>query len=205
MGGIWNIKPSTERFDPIKEENQKYIGLEHLEKDTGRIIGSQDSKTTVSSKTVFRRGDLLYGKLRPYLNKVAIPDFDGVCSSDILVFPKNPFIMNVLLKFYLLKSDFVNYANSTITGVQHPRTNHKKLSSYRILIPPLPEQKRIVDKIESIFAKIDAIDIYVNEALQTLDMLKQSVLKQAFEGKLVPQDPNDEPASVLLERIRQKK
>ena len=150
-----NIKPSTERFNPVKEKNQKYVGLEHLEKDTGKIIGSQDSKTTVSSKTVFHKGDLLYGKLRPYLNKVAIPDFDGVCSSDILVFPKNPFITNILLKLCLLKPDFVRFANGTITGVQHPRTSHKKLSNYKIPIPPLPEQHRIVSKIESILGRID--------------------------------------------------
>ena len=198
------VRPSTIGFDPTKEENQRYIGLEHIEKNTGRIIGSADSKTTVSSKTVFKKGDLLYGKLRPYLNKVAIPDFDGVCSTDILVFPKNPFITNTLLKFCLLKSDFVRFANSTITGVQHPRTSHKKLSEYLIPIPPLKEQRRIVSKIESIFAKIDATDKLVKDSLVRLDLLKKSVLRQAFIGKLVPQDPNDEPVSVLLEKLNKR-
>ncbi len=206
-----NIKPSTERFDPVKEKNQRYLGLEHLEKDTGRIITTSDSKTTVSSKTVFHKGDLLYGKLRPYLNKVVIPDFDGVCSSDILVFPKNPFITNILLKFCLLKPDFVSFANNTITGVQHPRTSHKKLSGYPIPIPPFPEQHRIVKKIESIFAQIDAAKERLERlARQTssgpdsISQLKSSILKQAFEGKLVPQDPNDEPAEALLKRLHDK-
>ena len=151
-----NIKPSTKRFDPIKEENRRYVGLEHIEKDTGRIIGSRESKTAVSLKTIFCKGDLLYGKLRPYLNKVVVADFDGVCSTDILVFQQNPFIANIFLKLCLLKSDFVEFANSTVTGVQHPRTSHKKLSDYPIPLPPLSEQHRIISKIESIFGKIDA-------------------------------------------------
>ena len=200
-----NIKPSTERFDPIKEENRRYVGLEHIEKDTGRIIGSLESKTTVSLKTIFCKGDLLYGKLRPYLNKAVVADFDGVCSTDILVFQQNPFIANIFLKLCLLKSDFVEFANSTATGVQHPRTSHKKLSDYPIPLPPLSEQHRIVSKIESIFGNIDSIEKQVNDAVRSLNTLKQSVLKLAFEGKLVPQDPNDEPASVLLEKIKLQK
>ena len=204
-----NIKPSTERFDPIKEENRRYVGLEHIEKDTGRITGSRESKTTVSLKSVFCKGDLLYGKLRPYLNKVVVADFDGVCSTDILVFQQNPFIASIFLKFCLLKSDFVEFANNTTTGVQHPRTSHKKLSDYPIPLPPLSEQYRIISKIESIFGKIDAkqkklaeMELQLKSIPDSVDALKRSILKLAFEGKLVPQDPNDEPASILLERIK---
>ena len=203
-----NMKPSTERFDPTKEDNQRYLGLEHIEKDTGKIIGSQESKTTVSLKTIFCKGDLLYGKLRPYLNKVAIADFNGVCSTDILVFSQNPFILNTFLKFRLLKSDFVEFANRTVTGVQHPRTSHKKLSNYPIPLPPLPEQRRIVSKIESIFAQIDAarerLERLVSQTKSvsdSLNVLRSSVLKQAFEGKLVSQDPRDEPIEVLFKQI----
>ena len=203
-----NIKPSTERFDPTKEDNQRYLGLEHIEKDTGKIIGSQESKTTVSLKTVFCKGDLLYGKLRPYLNKVAIPDFNGVCSTDILVFPQNPFILNTFLKLCLLKSDFVEFANRTATGVQHPRTSHKKLSNYLIPLPLLSEQRRIVLRIESIFAQIDAarerlerLVFQTKFAPGSLDILRNSVLKQAFEGKLVSHDPRDEPADIFLKKI----
>ncbi len=197
-----NITPYSQSFNPVTEKNQKYVGLEHIEKDTGKIIGHADSNMTLSTKTVFSKGDLLYGKLRPYLNKVAIAEFNGVCSTDILVFPKNPFIINNLLKFYLLKSDFVRFANNTMTGVQHPRTSHKKLANYSLHIPPLQEQHRIVQKIESIFARINAVDKQVKLSLKLLDMLKSSTLKQAFEGRLVPQDPNDEPDYKLLESIR---
>ena len=72
-------------------------------------------------------------------------------------------------------------------------------------LPPLNEQKRIISKIEELFSKIDYIKSLTPLADSKLDLLKTSILKQAFEGKLVPQDPNDEPASVLLERIKKEK
>ena len=207
-----NIMPHSQSFDPVTEKNQKYIGLEHIEKDTGKIIGHADSNMALSTKTVFSKGDLLYGKLRPYLNKVAIAEFNGVCSTDILVFPKNPFIINNLLKFCLLKSDFVLFANNTITGVQHPRTSHKKLANYNLQIPPIQEQHRIVQKIESIFARIDAkhqemekLEMQLKSVPDSINMLKSSILKMAFEGRLVPQDPNDEPAEELLKKLQTKK
>ena len=79
------------------------------------------------------------------------------------------------------------------------------IKQFDVPLPPIPEQKRIVQKIESIFARIDAIEKQVGDSLIKLDLLKKSILKKAFEGKLVPQDPNDEPASVLLAKIKQEK
>jgi len=157
---------------------------------------------------LFRSGALLYGKLIPYLNKVAVPDFDGVCSTDILVFRENSFISNTFLKYCLLKPDFVRFANSTTSGVHHPRTSHKKLSGYVIPLPPLNEQRRIVSRLESIFSRIDAcredlerLASQTKTSAGSLETLRSSVLKQAFEGRLVHQDPDDEPADLLLKRI----
>ena len=105
--------------------------------------------------------------------------------------------------YYLSKAvQIFKYSNrgTTISGV-----TKKQLSELSFFLPPLNEQKRIVAKIESIFGNIDSIEKQVNDAIRSLNMLKQSVLKLAFEGKLVPQDPNDEPASVLLEKIKLQK
>ena len=113
-------------------------------------------------------------------------------------------VTDMLYIFYHLRH-LENHISQKGTGTTFKAITGTQLKSIKVYLPPLPEQHRIVSKIESIFERIDAIDMYVKDALRTLDMLKQSVLKQAFEGKLVPQDPNDEPASVLLERIRQKK
>ena len=105
--------------------------------------------------------------------------------------------------YYLSKAvQIFKYSNrgTTISGV-----TKKQLSELSFFLPPLNEQKRIVSKIESIFGNIDSIEKQVNGAIRSLNTLKQSVLKLAFEGKLVPQDPSDEPALVLLEKIKLQK
>ena len=154
-----------------------------------------------------KRGDLIIS-CSGTIGKIAIvPDNfqKGIINQALLKITINTNIF--LIPFFI---HFFNFwkmnegIKSQGSGMQN-LASVKVLKKIPILFPPLPEQRRIVSKLESIFERIDAIVIYVKEALRTLDMLKQSVLKQAFEGKLVPQDPNDEPASVLLEKIRQKK
>ena len=92
------------------------------------------------------------------------------------------------------------YCSTTAGNYSINGTNLKQII---INFPSLNEQKRIVAKIESIFAEIDAIEQYTKSTLQLLDQLKNSTLKQAFEGKLVPQDPNDKPAELILQKIKQ--
>ena len=131
----------------------------------------------------------------------------AIISSHLLKISPHVGLIDPIFLTYLIRGEpqILKQIDSKSCGVVMKGLNTRIIKSLEFPLPPLPEQHRIVSKIESIFDRIDAIDMYVKEALRTLDMLKQSVLKQAFEGKLVPQDPNDEPASVLLERIRQKK
>ncbi len=84
LGGI--VYLSDEKVEPLAIQEMPYIGLEHIEKDTGKLLGIGKSNEVRSTKSKFYSGDLLYGKLRPYLNKVYLANFDGVCSTDILVF-----------------------------------------------------------------------------------------------------------------------
>ena len=179
------IEPSKERFDPINNTSRTFIGLEHIESNTGKIIKKGNSKELTSTKTIFRSGDVLYGRLRPYLNKVCMPSFDGVCSTDILVFQKQPFLSNKFITLFLITNRFVTYANANMTGVQHPRISFKNIAKFFIFLPPYNEQKRIVSKIESIFTRIDAVERYIESTLRLLDLLKSNTLKQAFEGRLV--------------------
>ncbi|HKI33401.1 MAG TPA: hypothetical protein VKA46_16220 [Gemmataceae bacterium] len=80
------VSPSSEKVEPGESPNARYLSLEHIEPHTGRIIDHGHGSDVKSTKTVFRTGDVLYGKLRPYLNKVTVAEFDGICSTDILVF-----------------------------------------------------------------------------------------------------------------------
>lgn len=198
------IEPSKEKIDPLTADSSHYIGLEHIEKDTGKIISSGKSEDTTSIKSVFHEGDLLYGKLRPYLNKVCVPDFDGVCSTDILVFHKNANLSNKYLKYRMLCPDFVRFANQNATGVNHPRVDFKKISTFIMPLPPLAEQHRIVAKIEELFTRLDAGVESLKKARVQLKLNKQAVLKSAFEGRLSNNFRNKnelEPAIQFLRRL----
>ncbi len=98
-----------------------------------------------------------------------------------------------------------NHISQKGTGTTFKAITGKQLKSIKVSLPPLLEQHRIVSKIESIFGRIDAIEKQVDDSLTKLDQLKKSTLKKAFEGKLVPQDPSDEPAEILLQKIKQQK
>lgn len=107
------------------------------------------------------------------------------------------------VRYCITSHRFVNYANKNATGSTIKNVSLKAMREFEIPLPPtLNEQQRIVSEIESRLSVCDKIEESITAALQQAEALRQSILKKAFEGKLVPQDPNDEPASVLLERIR---
>ena len=120
-------------------------------------------------------------------------------------------IGNIPLEFL---ADYINSIDLSpwVTGTAQPKLNQAKLKQIPIPIPPLNEQHRIVQKLESIFARIDAkhqemekLEIQLKSIPDSINMLKSSILKIAFEGRLVPQDPNDEPAEELLKKLQAKK
>ncbi len=200
------IEPSREKVNPQRMPKVPYIGLEHIEKETGRLFGHGHSDEVRSTKAVFHAGDLLYGKLRPYLNKVFVPDFDGICSTDILVFPKSPYINNRFLFYRFMSGDFVRFANRNVSGVQHPRVSPATLADFKIVLPSLADQKRIVTKIEELFTQLDAGVKKLKQAKAQLKHYRQAVLKAAVEGELTRKwreahRDKLEPASKFLERI----
>ena len=103
---------------------------------------------------------------------------------------------------YIASQQCIQYLEKNAMGTTMKNLNEKIIKKVPIPLPSLPEQQRIVEEIEKRFFVADELEKAVNEGLEKADKLKQSILKKAFEGKLVPQDPNDEPASVLLERIK---
>ena len=110
-------------------------------------------------------------------------------------------LLNKFLCYFLNQFDYHEY----VTGTTRLKLNQARMKAIPVLLPPLAEQKRIVSKIESIFIRIDAVERYIESTLALLDSLKNSALKQAFEGRLVPQDPDDEPAEILLQTIKHEK
>lgn len=176
-----------ERFDPKKSnENRYYIGLGNISKGTGIITDSGYSNETQSTKNVFYSKDVLYGKLRPYLNKVALVEKQGVCSTDILVLIPNINILPELLKFCLLQRDFVSFATSSSTGVQHPRTKWRIIKEYKFNFPlSMEEQELTLQEIKSQLSVIEAVRNNIKQVIEKNNYLRQSVLKKAFNGELI--------------------
>jgi len=178
------VTPSKEKIEPLTHPTLKYIGLEHIESHSRKILGSGISGETKSTKTVFHSGDILYGKLRPYLNKVCIARFDGVCSTDILVFNKGEKIESKYLALFLFSKPVVDYTTHHSTGVQLPRISFEKLGALPIPLPPLPEQQRIVIQVEKLLARVEATRERLNRVPTIMQQFRQSVLAAACSGRL---------------------
>ncbi len=186
------------------------LDLEDIEKG-GRLLEHKTvgERKAVGDKTVFSMGDILYSKLRPYLLKILVAPDDGICTPEIVPFRVYGGIDPHYIVNYL-KSPFVdNLINSITYGVKMPRVGTETMTSLLVPIPPLEEQRRIVEKIDVVASAVSAYDVAYQktEALNASfpDALKKSILQEAVQGKLVPQDPSDEPAEDLLERIRAEK
>ena len=135
------------------------LDLEDIEKDSGKIITfhSFAERRSESTKHIFREGDLLYSKLRPYLNKVVIAPKDGFCTSEILPLNFNGVLLNEFAQRLLMSFFFLSTVNMLVYGVKMPRLGRDDAKKIFIPIPPISEQKRIVAKIEEIFNALDDI------------------------------------------------
>jgi type I restriction enzyme S subunit len=122
------------------------LDLEDIEKDTGILINRKKKKDVISNSTkhCFKTGQVLYSKLRPYLNKVIIADTDGYCTSEILPLKFIQFIYNRYAQIYLMNPSFVDYTISCSYGVKMPRLGTQDGINALFPLPPLVEQKRIV-------------------------------------------------------------
>ena len=203
LGEVWHESRARARPDAIARIG--YIGLEHVEGGTNRITGAGRSDGVKSAVAVFSAGDILYGRLRPYLNKVIQPSFAGVASTEFLVFKETQALVNGLLMHLLSSSDLVAYASANSAGVNLPRISAKRLAEYRFPLAPLPEQHRIVAKIESLFAKLDEGVAALKRAEASLERYRASVLQAAIEGRLTEhwrsENPPEETGKELLGRI----
>lgn len=197
---------SKAKAEPGERDDAPYLGLEHIEGGTSRIIGQGVGGDVKSVKNAFQAGDILYGKLRPYLNKVCRPDFDGICSTDILVLKPKACIDPAFLHRVLTTQAVVEYAVANSNGINLPRTSYDALSQFEFALPPLAEQRRIVAKVEELTARSRAARAALAEVPTLLEQFRQSVLASAFRGDLTAdwraKNPNAEPVSVLLDLIR---
>jgi len=192
-----------EKVVPSLEINCAYIGLENL-KTGGGLADIGKSNKVKSLKTVFRSGDVLYGKLRPYLNKHTKVDFDGITSTDILVFRTKGVLSEELLDMFFGMPRVVDYANRNSKGINLPRVSPKVMMRLLIPVPPPDEQKEIVRILDKLLDHEDEAKVLIDMEEQ-IDLLEKSILSKAFRGELGTNDTNDEPAIELLKRSLKEK
>ena len=165
----------TEKYNPRSGKDSLCIELEHIEQETGRILGSTSTTNPNSIKNVCRKNDVLFGKLRPYLRKYALVKQECVCSSEIWVLvPKKTVIPQFL--FYLVQSDeFIKVANIS-SGTKMPRAEWSNVEKAVFYIPPADVQQEIISQLEGIDVLIGG-----NDKIRTqLDNLKRGLLQQLF-------------------------
>jgi type I restriction enzyme S subunit len=158
-----------------------------------------------SAANHFYPGDVLYGKMRPYLNKVHHTRIEGACSAEFIVFPYSDNMISGFIAYLLHDRRFVRFASGQTSG-DRPRVDLSDLLGYEVGLPPLAEQRRIVEKIDELFSLIEAGERALERARRLLERYRQSVLKAAVTGELT-RDWRErhrgqiEPADALLARI----
>ena len=246
LGDITNYGTTTkvERLQP----DTWVLDMEDIEKSSGRLLQRLRfaQRPALSDKNCFLAGDVLYGKLRPYLNKVLVADEDGVCTTEVIPFRCYGNYVPQYFRLVLSSPFFLEYVNARSYGMKMPRLGTEDARKSVIPLPPLAEQSRIVTRVEALMRLCDALEAkgqleaaqhaqLVSTLLGTLtasttpeelaenwqrvaqhfdllldrpeaiDALEQTLLQLAVRGLLVPQDPTDEPASALLQKIRTEK
>jgi type I restriction enzyme S subunit len=172
-------------------------------------------KAPSRARKIVAIGDILYSTVRPYLHNMCIVNrsfsHQPIASTGFATLTCHTGFYNKFLFYYLMSPDFDAYANSTdnAKGVAYPAINDTKLYRALIPVPPEEEQKRIIKRLKKVLPYVDTYSITYSET-ESLnnafpDRIKKSILQYAVQGKLVPQNPSDEPASILLERIRAEK
>ena len=173
------VKLSKNKYDPQKSDKCfPCVELEHLTQETGQIVGSTPASTLGSIKNQFNSGDVIFGKLRPYLKKYAMPNFDGVCSSEIWVFAPTNEIINPYLYQFVQTNKFITEANKS-AGSKMPRADWEVVSEMQLPLPPLPEQR----KIAKILSTWDQAIATTERLIATSQQQKKALMQQLLTRK----------------------
>ena len=188
------------------DKNEWILELEDIEKETANIIQrlSASERSVKGTRHKFSAGSILYSKLRTYLNKVLVAPSEGYCTTEIMPFDTYGIISNEYICHVLRSPFFLDYTLQCGYGVKMPRLSTTDACNGMIPLPPLNEQIRIVEAIKYWFVLIDIIESGKENLQETIKQAKSKILDLAIHGKLVPQDPTDEPAGKLLKRINPK-
>ncbi|MDI6916914.1 MAG: restriction endonuclease subunit S [Thermoplasmatales archaeon] len=214
LEGISEINPKFNGETILGGIDVTFLPMKCVEELTGHIDLTFTKKLSEVKKgyTPFINGDLLFAKITPCMEngKVAIAhslkNGIGFGSTEFHVIRLSEALPRKFFFFFLIREELRGAAQRKMTGsAGQLRVPVNYMHQIPIPLPPLIEQHKIVEEIEKRFTVADEVEKTVEQSFKQSERLRQSILKKAFEGKLVPQDPTDEPASVLLDKIKKEK
>ncbi|HOL22923.1 MAG TPA: restriction endonuclease subunit S, partial [bacterium] len=184
LANIRNVKASDSDID------KTYVGLENIESKTGKLLTNGDDEQQFVGETanIFKKGDVLFGKLRPYLAKCIIADFDGRCTSELLVLKTTSYILPKYLHFFMLSPKFIDVVNSSTYGAKMPRASWDFIGNLEIPLPSIKEQEDIVEYLTEFISRIDDLISDINTQIQKLKEYRQSLISEAVTGKIDVRD-----------------
>lgn len=181
IGAITRLR--RERIEAREARGRAYVGLEHVQRDTGRLLSFGDSDVR-SAKAVFETGDVLFARLRPNLNKVWRASTDGVCSTEFIVLRQLRGVDPDFLAFRLLADDVVAFTTSAASSTLYPRVSYETLSTFELNLPPIAEQVRVALRIRSSLDQLAEAHTDLLDARTRSEAYRQSLLHRAFSGDL---------------------
>lgn len=178
----YNVNLVAEKSGEV-DSNCIYIGLENVVPYVGKIaVGNE--RETIGDTLSFCKGDVLFGKLRPYLAKCFLAEFDGVCSGEFFVIRENGRMIGNYTKYLMLSEPFLNLVIGSTYGVKMPRASWEFVGNVKLPLPPLAEQKEIAAYLDKKCGDIDALREHNKNIIESLQEYKQSLIYEAVTGKI---------------------
>lgn len=184
LGNIVDYGKATKRVLSDVNDDTWVLELEDIEKESSKLLSTirAGERPFKSTKNSFKKGDVLYGKLRPYLNKIIIAEEDGVCTTEIIPLSAEPSCCNKYIFYWLKSSTFLGYVNDVSYGVNMPRLGTADGLKAPLRLAPLAEQKIIAEKLDTLLAQVDSTKARLEQIPQILKRFRQAVLAMALNG-----------------------
>ncbi len=157
-----------------------YVGLENIESGSAKFVGDLAPQSVKSATFRLSPSHVLYGRLRPYLNKVLVPDFSGHCSTEIFPLKPSSSLLREYLCYWLRSDETVTKIDGTSTGARMPRANMNEVMEFTLPVPPLAKQRRIVGILDEAFAGLDAMRANADSNAESARTLFESQLDSVF-------------------------
>lgn len=183
LGEVLEIQSGQVNPNEYPYSDMYHVGAANVESNTGKLINLKYAKdeNLISGKYFFTKDHVLYSKIRPNLNKVAMPDFSGICSADMYpLLPDKKRLDKNYLRFTLMSSDFLSYALKHSDRTNIPKINRNALVGYSISLPSISLQTQFAQIVE----KTEVLKTQYQQSLQELENLYGSLSQKAFKGEL---------------------